>query len=84
MAPHLATGMPDLRTLAQRHDQVYPADDVRAIIDGRRFRAVHGAPDMPVWGYQFRREEGTTGADLKRIDARITALVDHIRALQAP
>lgn len=84
MAPHLATGVPDLRTLAQRHGQVYPADHVRAVIDGRSFRALHGAPDMPVWGYQFRREEGTTAMDLTRVEARIEALVEHIRGFQRP
>ena len=84
MAPHLTRGVPDLRTLSQRHLQVYPEDDVRAVIDGRSFRPLHGAPDMPVWGYQFRREEGTTSADLRRVEARIEAVVLHIRGLQTP
>jgi len=35
-----------------------------------------------VWGYQFRREEGTTDAAAARVAARIEALVRHVDTLQ--
>jgi mono/diheme cytochrome c family protein len=82
MAAELTMRMPDLRTLARRHDGEYPADLVSSIIDGRSYRAVHGSADMPVWGYQFRREEGTTDAAAARVAARIEALVRHVDTLQ--
>ncbi len=84
MASHLASKLPDLRTLAARHDGTFPRDDLMSMIDGRNFRSVHGAADMPVWGFQFRREEGLTDAGLRNVQARIDALVDHIESLQQP
>ena len=82
MAAELTTRVPDLRSLARRNGGVYPADLVTSIIDGRSYRAVHGSADMPVWGYQFRREEGTTDAAAERVTARIEALVRHVGTLQ--
>lgn len=82
MAAELTAGVPDLRSLARRNGGVYPADLVTSIIDGRSYRAVHGSADMPVWGYQFRREEGTTDAAAERVTARIEALVRHVGTLQ--
>lgn len=82
MAAELTAGVPDLRTLARRNGGEYPADLVSSIIDGRSYRAVHGSADMPVWGYQFRREEGTTEAAAARVSTRIQALVQHVGTLQ--
>lgn len=82
MAEHLANRLPDLRTLAARNDGVFPRDRIVEMIDGRSFRSVHGSADMPVWGFQFRREEGMTPEGLRNVEARIDALVDHIESLQ--
>ncbi len=82
MAAELTARVPDLRTLTRRHQGEYPEDLVRGIVDGRSYRAVHGSAEMPVWGYQFRREEGTTNAAAARVAARIEALVEHLRTLQ--
>jgi mono/diheme cytochrome c family protein len=82
MAAELRAEVPDLRSLASRHGGDYPADFVTRIIDGRSYRAVHGSADMPVWGYQFRREEGSTDAGADRVAARIEALVRYVRTLQ--
>jgi len=82
MAPHLAGALSDLRTLRARNDGVFPREDLVEMIDGRTFRSIHGAADMPVWGWQFRREEGMTEEGLKNVEARINALVDHMERLQ--
>ncbi len=82
MREHLASTLPDLRTLAARNDGVFPRERMVEMIDGRSFRSVHGSADMPVWGFQFRREEGMTSEGLRNVEARIDALVDHIQSLQ--
>jgi len=84
MATHLAASIPDLRTLAARNDGNFPRQQLVDMIDGRSFRSVHGSADMPVWGYQFRREEGMTEEGIRNVNARIEALVSHIEALQQP
>jgi mono/diheme cytochrome c family protein len=82
MAAHLASTLPDLRTLAARNGGNFPREQIVEMIDGRSFRSVHGSTDMPVWGFQFRREEGMTQEGLRNVEARIAALVDHIASLQ--
>lgn len=82
MADHLASTLPDLRTLAARNGGTFPREQIVEMIDGRSFRSIHGSADMPVWGFQFRREEGMTQEGLRNVDARIAALVDHIESLQ--
>jgi mono/diheme cytochrome c family protein len=82
MAPHLAGTLSDLRTLRVRNDGEFPRADLVEMIDGRSFRSVHGAADMPVWGWQFRREEGMTREGLLNVEARINAVVDHMERLQ--
>jgi mono/diheme cytochrome c family protein len=82
MATHLADKLPDLRTLAARNDGTFPRQQLIEMIDGRNYRTIHGSADMPVWGFQFRREEGMTAAGIRNVNARIEALVDHIESLQ--
>lgn len=82
MAPHIAGSTGDLRTLAARNGGVFPREQIVEMIDGRSFRSIHGAADMPVWGWQFRREEGMTDEGLRNVQARIDALVAHIETLQ--
>ena len=82
MAPSLATTLPDLRSLTTRNDGVFPREQLVDMIDGRSLRTVHGTAEMPVWGFQFRREEGMTQQGLRNVDARINALIDHIESLQ--
>jgi len=84
MAAHLAGKLPDLRTLSARNDGTFPHDRLFAMIDGRDLRTVHGTADMPVWGFQFRREEGMTAEGIRNVNLRIEALVAHIASLQQP
>ncbi len=76
---------PDLRTISQRSGDAFPADAVRATIDGRFERPAHGARDMPVWGWQFYDSEATDDAlERARAHAMIDRLVAHVRSMQRP
>lgn len=77
---------PDLARLAERHDGVFPRDQVTALIDGRASISGHGSREMPVWGKWFKveAEEGLGGAegDEGSIRKRIDALVDYLISIQ--
>lgn len=85
----LTVAPPELTTLAERNDGVFPFDRVFRVIDGRLPVEGHGSPDMPVWGRTFRGEAyGTGGPGLFREDpsliaaGRIYALARYLRAIQ--
>jgi len=82
MATHLASKLPNLQTLAARNNGAFPREQLVEMIDGRSLRSTHGTADMPVWGFQFRREEGMTRDGLRNVELRISALVNHIESLQ--
>ena len=80
VAASMQVSMPNLRTLAQRSDGVFPADAVTAYIDGREVKAAHGDRQMPIWGDVFRGpDQGTSERTVRR---RIAAVVDFIAMLQ--
>jgi len=80
VAATMRASVPNLRTLAQRANGVFPADNVAAYIDGREINAAHGDRQMPIWGDVFRgAEQGTAERTVKR---RIAAIVEFIEALQ--
>jgi mono/diheme cytochrome c family protein len=69
-------------TLIARHDKgQFDADKVYRIIDGRKPVKGHGGSDMPVWGDAFKRSGGGYGEEA--VKARIDAIVDHLRSIQA-
>jgi hypothetical protein len=72
--------VPNLRTLAQRSDGAFPAEAVRAYIDGRELKAAHGDRQMPIWGDVFRGPE--QGSAQRTVRRRIDALVAFIATLQ--
>ena len=82
VAPDLALVLLDLRYLSVRNDGEFPAQFVRATIDGREVRAAHGPTGMPVWGAEFARSEGIDERALSRVDAKIDALVNFLRSIQ--
>jgi mono/diheme cytochrome c family protein len=47
----------NLTQLAKTHGGTFPADSVRASIDGRARIAAHGDARMPVWGRVFGQED---------------------------
>jgi mono/diheme cytochrome c family protein len=80
VAATLEAIVPNLRALSQRSDGVFPADAVRAYIDGRKLKAAHGDRRMPIWGDVFRGpEQGTAQRTVRR---RLDALVAFIAMLQ--
>jgi len=82
MAQYLTRRPANLTLLAKRSGGVFPADDVRATIDGRNDVKLHGPRDMPVWGERY---EGTLGQGSDAAAAarrRIDALADYLATLQ--
>ena len=80
VAAAMRVTVPNLRTLATRNDGAFPAEAVRAYIDGRESVAAHGDRQMPVWGDVFRGPEQRTSE--RTVRRRIDALVDFIETLQ--
>ncbi|MBN1238577.1 MAG: c-type cytochrome [Gammaproteobacteria bacterium] len=82
VAATLNVFVPDLTRLAERRDGLFPAGEVREIIDGRALITAHGTRAMPVWGYEFWIEEGADAP--AEADARelIDRLVRHVESLQ--
>ncbi|HEY9182499.1 MAG TPA: c-type cytochrome [Gammaproteobacteria bacterium] len=80
VAATMRVSMPNLRTLAQRNNGVFPTDDVTAYVDGREINPAHGDRQMPIWGDVFRgKDQGTAERTVRR---RIAAVVEFIEALQ--
>jgi mono/diheme cytochrome c family protein len=78
----LAVPVPDLTTLAARHGGRYPADSVRAVVDGRNVPAAHGSRSMPIWGTEFWLEGGADDEATRKAASRIQTLVDYLETLQ--
>lgn len=73
--------VPNLRNLAARNGGRFPAEAVRAYVDGRTVSAAHGERVMPVWGDVFRAAGAGNEAAASQ---RIAALVDFIAGIQYP
>ena len=82
VAADLSVMVPDVTRIARRHGGVYPAEDVRRIIDGRSVHVAHGTRDMPVWGYEFRQAGATDTSGGKSADELVQRLVDYLRSIQ--
>jgi mono/diheme cytochrome c family protein len=78
--------VPNLRTLSQRNGGDFPAESVRAFIDGRNLPASHGDRYMPVWGNVLRWPDGqdgqSDGETERLVQARIDALVAYLEQIQ--
>jgi mono/diheme cytochrome c family protein len=71
---------PDLTMLATQNGGVFPAEQVRKVIDGREPAPGHGGPDMPVWGSAFKSSR--LGSSEESVKSVIDALVKHIESMQ--
>ncbi len=79
--------VPDLTTISQRNNGVFPADRLYAVIDGRAEVKGHGPAQMPVWGnfYNAKATEyykGFAYSPEQFIRVRILSLMDYVYALQ--
>lgn len=78
----MKVGVPNLRNLALRNNGEFPADAVRAYIDGRNLPASHGDRYMPIWGNEFGYGYRTDAAEETVVAARIGAIVEYVQSLQ--
>jgi mono/diheme cytochrome c family protein len=76
-APALKAPLPDLTTISQRHNGVFPRKDVEETITGIHRPAVHGTEDMPLWGPVFRKLSSNNFATL-----RLHNLLDYLEKMQ--
>jgi mono/diheme cytochrome c family protein len=80
VASQLKVLVPDLTRITRRHAGVFPAEDVRRIVDGRSIHMAHGTRTMPVWGYEFRAAEDN--ASSSAADELVRRLVEYLRSIQ--
>jgi mono/diheme cytochrome c family protein len=83
VGPALLTRPADLTTLARRNRGTFPKERLSSYIEGTgrdRLIAVHGKPDMPVWGPTLRELDGSDGL----VSVRLQNLVAFIESIQAP
>lgn len=73
--------VPNLTRISRRHGGVFPADQVRRIIDGRAVQPPHGSREMPVWGYEFGRA-ASDQASAASADELVTRLLEYLRSMQ--
>jgi mono/diheme cytochrome c family protein len=84
---YLKLPIPDLTTIQQRNNGVFPTDRMVEIIDGRSALKGHGPRNMPIWGTTYTEK----AADYYRghaydaeqfIRVRVLALTDYLYSLQ--
>ena len=83
-APLLSITTPNLTTLAQANDGVFPFLDVLMIVDGRTGVRAHGDSAMPIWGERFAAsaaDAGLYGSELE-VRGRLLALVTYLETIQ--
>ncbi|MBP1642952.1 MAG: hypothetical protein H6Q03_1621 [Acidobacteria bacterium] len=72
----------DLTRIAESNGGVFPADRVRASIDGREQIAGHGQREMPVWGDVLVWTEQDTAERQAQVKTKIGELVEFVRSIQ--
>jgi mono/diheme cytochrome c family protein len=89
IAGYLSDAVPDLTTLQQNNDGVFPFAALYAIIDGSDTAGIHGSSEMPAWGTRYNAEvprllgEFYGPADQEAfVRGRILALIEFISTLQ--
>src|SRR5208283_5767007 len=84
VAKNFKIEVPDLTRIAHRHGGVFPTEQIRKIIDGRKTLPPHGSRDMPVWGFQFYLESQNAGYPdpQRRTDDLIARLTEYLRSIQ--
>ncbi len=76
----------NLRVLAKENGGIFPFDEVRAAIDGRRRVIAHGSSEMPIWGDYLMARRALANAQSSSKSARPpqgrTAGCDHLISLK--
>ena len=76
------TEVPDLTRLSQENGGVFPAEDVRKVVDGRKTPRWHQrVRDMPYWGEVFEAEANNPTSKAQ-VQARIADIVDYVKGIQ--
>lgn len=70
--------LPDLTTIAKRHNEKSAALTVQAVLRFGADSKAHGTSDMPVWGPLFR----SLKSDDSLVKLRITNVSDYVDSLQ--
>jgi mono/diheme cytochrome c family protein len=81
MADLLTEQPTDLTRLPHTAEGGFPADEVRAAIDGREAIASHGRQEMPVWGLTFQQRGRDTDQEAE-VRGRIDDLIAFLRSIQ--
>ncbi|HTW25132.1 MAG TPA: cytochrome c [Candidatus Baltobacteraceae bacterium] len=71
--------VPDLTTLTERHNGVFPKGYVKSVLHTGISLHDHGPAEMPVWGLIFK---AMTTSDEAKVTARIDDLTAYIESLQ--
>ena len=79
MAAVLKVPPPDLTTLAKRHDNKFPYDYVKGVLEFGPGFPSHGAAEMPTWGPIFRYYDKQNE---RVVQQRIKNLCDYLASLQ--
>ena len=84
VAKNFKIEVPDLARIAHRHGGVFPTEQIHKIIDGRKTLPPHGSREMPVWGFEFYRENENTGNPdpQGRTDDLVARLTEYLRTIQ--
>lgn len=77
--PILNTRLPDLTTLAKRHNGKFPYDYVASVLRFGPGFIAHGSAEMPVWGPIFEYLENHNEAAVRQ---RIKNLCDYLESIQ--
>ena len=88
VAPALRKRPANLRLLSKNNGGVFPREEVRDFIDGRKVTSAHGSREMPIWGMALRGNQPGVyipGKPLTEHEAerRIELLVDYISSIQS-
>ena len=78
---------PDLTVLAKKNGEVFPAERISSVIDGRAEIASHGPRDMPIWGTRYAVDAAKQFVDFPYaeeayIRARVLRLMDYLYRIQ--
>ena len=82
VAATLKPVVPDLTRIAARSGGAFPAERVRATIDGQSVPRSHGTRAMPVWGWDFYAINREDPARRRRVAQLIDRLVEYLRSIQ--